>query len=140
MPIFALANAGVPLSGATFEGAQLREALGIGLGLAIGKPLGIVLLPMLGARLGLLRLPRGVGAVQLLVVGAAGGIGFTMALFIAELAFDDPASLEVAKMAVLGGSLVSALASLALGRAVLGAPEAHDGAKTESEAERSTDA
>jgi NhaA family Na+:H+ antiporter len=140
MPIFALANAGVPLAGATFEGAQLREALGIGLGLAIGKPLGIVLVPLVAAKLGLVRLPKGVGAKELLVVGAAGGIGFTMALFIAELAFDDPASLEVAKMAVLAGSLVSALASLALGRIVLRAPSAQVGARTESEAESSTEA
>jgi NhaA family Na+:H+ antiporter len=143
MPVFALANAGVPLSGATFEGAQVDEALGIALGLAIGKPLGIVLLPLAAARLGLVRLPRGVGAKELLVVGTAGGIGFTMALFIAELAFEDAARLEVAKMAVLAGSLVSALASLALGRAVLRAPTPdalHEHpVQTESEAEASTE-
>lgn len=139
MPLFALANAGVALSSTALEGPPLREAIAIGLGLALGKPLGIVLLPLSAAAVGLLRLPRGVGAKELLVAGTAGGIGFTMALFIGELAFDDAARMEAAKMAVLAASLVSALASLALGVLVLPAGPTPTGARTETEAESATE-
>ena len=88
MPLFALANAGVYLGGDSVERA-LRSpiAWGVILGLVIGKPLGIVAAAALGLRLRLGRLPEGVRLCQLLAAGAAAGIGFTVSLFVADLAY-----------------------------------------------------
>jgi len=123
MPVFALANAGVALGGlgGAEAGAGLA-ALGIGAGLVVGKPLGILLLGWLAVRLGLASRPEGVSWTGLLVVGAAGGIGFTMALFIAALAFEGSPFLAVAKLAILAASVVAGLAALLLGWLLLPAP------------------
>jgi Na+:H+ antiporter, NhaA family len=108
MPLFALANAGVPLGqglGAVFTD---RVALGVMAGLVIGKPVGILLLTWVAARLRMGMLPLGVGWPQLVGMAWLGGIGFTMSLFIADLAFGDSgARLTVAKAAILLGSLVA---------------------------------
>ena len=97
MPIFAFANAGVRLDWAHI-GDMIQEPVTIGvvLGLAIGKPLGIVLAAWLAVRFGLAALPKGVSWPQLTGVGMLAGIGFTMSLFINELAFlgGDPAHTE----------------------------------------------
>jgi len=120
MPLFALANAGVSLDGA---GADTSEAtgiaLGIGLGLVVGKPLGVVALSWLAVRLGLASLPRGVSWGGVLVVGCVAGIGFTMALFIGSLAFADAAMLSVAKLSVLVSSALAGMIGLVVGLGVL---------------------
>jgi NhaA family Na+:H+ antiporter len=119
MPLFALANAGVPVGGATLDAGGLRLFLGVTLGLALGKPLGVLGACWLTTRLRLTELPAAVRWRQMLVAGQVAGIGFTMALFIAGLAFPPGPLLETAKLAVLTGSFLSAVAGLLLGRALL---------------------
>src|SRR5690606_22099286 len=85
-----------------------RVAIAVMLGLAVGKPLGIVLFSWLAVRLRIAELPSGVGWRQLVGGGVLSGIGFTMALFIGDLALKDPL-LREAKIGVLTGSVVSAL-------------------------------
>ena len=110
MPIFALANAGVAISGTALDGILVNMIFwGIFLGLLLGKPLGIFGFTWLAVRTGLADLPSGVTWRHVIGAGALAGIGFTMALFIANLAFADPASLETAKMAILSASLTSGL-------------------------------
>jgi NhaA family Na+:H+ antiporter len=111
MPIFALANAGVPLQLTSF-GDPI--AVAVGAGLVIGKPIGIVLFSWIAVRAGLARLPEGIGWPALIGGGVLAGIGFTMALFVAGLALEGPA-LEAAKVGILGASAVAA----AIGMAVL---------------------
>jgi NhaA family Na+:H+ antiporter len=105
MPVFALANAGVALSGAGSLAHSIP--LGILLGLVLGKPLGVTLFAWLAVRSRIADMPHLVTWRH--VHGAAwlGGIGFTMALFIAELAFSDPSRLAAAKLGILCGSLVT---------------------------------
>jgi len=107
MPVFALANAGVALG--TAGGVDIFDpvTLGVILGLMVGKPVGITLAAWAAVRAGLAHLPRGVDGRQILGAGMVGGIGFTMSLFIAALAFGQTAMLADAKLGVLGGSLVS---------------------------------
>lgn len=115
MPIFTLANAGIPLSLASAAKSYLNEiSSGVFFGLVIGKPIGIMLFSALAVRLRLAVLPSGVRWVQLLGVSCVAGIGFTMSIFIANLslAYDE---IIFAKMAVLAASLVSAI----IGGAVL---------------------
>jgi Na+:H+ antiporter, NhaA family len=106
MPVFAFANAGVKLGGRL---THTEIALGIAAGLLIGKPLGITGLSWLAVKLGLADLPQGMS--WRLLHGAAwlGGIGFTMSLFIAMLAFSDAGLVDTAKQAILGGSLIAGL-------------------------------
>jgi Na+:H+ antiporter, NhaA family len=118
VPLFALANAGIELSG-----SQIRAALGstiawgVLIGLVVGKPLGVVVGSRLAMRSGVAEPPAGANGRHLLGIGNAAGIGFTVALFITELAFDDEASQADAKLAILVASVVAALAALAvLGR------------------------
>jgi len=138
MPLFALANAGVELGSASFEGDGTRVFLGIVVGLAIGKPLGIIGLSWLLQRAGLVALPTGVRWPQVGLVGMVAGIGFTMALFIAQLAFPPGPLLETAKLAILLGSALAALIAFASARFLLG-PQPHaGGAQTAEAAEAST--
>lgn len=111
LPVFALANAGVTLDGEVVSGA-LRSAVfwGIVLGLVVGKPIGTTGLAWLASRAGLVTLPEDVSWRQLFGIGLLGGIGFTVALFIAELAFDDLVLVDQAKIAILTASLISAVA------------------------------
>jgi NhaA family Na+:H+ antiporter len=136
MPLFALANAGVPLGSASLSGDGLAVFAGVTVGLALGKLLGILSFSWLSVRLGLAALPRGVSWSGVAVVGLVGGIGFTMALFIAGLALPAGAMLETAKLAILCASLAAALVALAIGRFALPA-RAAAGARDEDEAERS---
>jgi NhaA family Na+:H+ antiporter len=138
MPLFAFANAGVPLGEAGFTGDQRYVFLGIVFGLLAGKPLGILGFSWLGVRLGWARLPSGLGLRHVTLLGSVGGIGFTMALFIAQLAFPAGKSLETAKLAILIASGVAALVSLLFGRLLLRGQSAGVGARSEVEAERST--
>lgn len=124
MPLFALANAGVTLGSVDFSGGGTTVFLGVSLGLLIGKPLGIVAVCLLSTRLGVAALPRGVDWRGLLVVGSVGGIGFTMALFIAQLAFTNPVLLGVSKVAVLSGSLAAGVLGILCGLVLLPKPPA----------------
>ena len=117
MPLFALANAGVTLSGLNLSaGAPLSVAAGIIAGLVLGKPAGIALAAWLAVKLKLCALPKGVTWRHVLLLGLLGGIGFTMSIFIANLAFEDPQLLSAAKFAVLLGSGLAAVLGLLLGR------------------------
>jgi len=116
MPLFALANAGVALGGlGDWSSEATGIALGVGLGLVVGKPLGIVAFSWLAVRIGLASLPRGLSWSGVLVVGCVAGIGFTMSLFIGTLAFTDPSMLAIAKLTVLAASAVAGLVGLVLG-------------------------
>jgi NhaA family Na+:H+ antiporter len=118
LPIFALANAGIPLDAEALDAAgESRIAAAVAVGLVVGKTAGLTLGVLLAVRLGLSGLPAGVRWPHVLGVGALAGIGFTVSLFIANLAFSDPAQLDAAKIGVLGGSIVAA----ALGIAALAA-------------------
>ncbi len=107
MPVFGLANAGVVLSGDLGAAVTHSVSLGVIVGLVVGKQAGITLFSWLAIRLGLASLPRGVTWRQ--VYGAAwlGGIGFTMSIFIANLAFGDTALLPIAKMGILLASITA---------------------------------
>ena len=119
MPLFALANAGI-----SFAGLELRSDLsamlvaGIVLALVVGKPVGIVGATALAVRLGWCRLPPGVTWGGVVLVGCLGGIGFTMSIFVATLAFPDSALLPTAKLAVLAGSVTAGTMALVLGRSL----------------------
>jgi NhaA family Na+:H+ antiporter len=117
MPLFALANAGISLGGLDFASpAAMTLTAGVALGLVIGKPLGIVLASALAVRTRLSALPDDVSWSGVLVVGCLGGIGFTMSIFIANLAFQDEALLSLAKFAVLAASAAAAAIALLIGR------------------------
>jgi NhaA family Na+:H+ antiporter len=112
LPIFALFNAGVAVSGSG-DGSLSLVTLGVFFGLLIGKPIGITLFSWVAVRLGLASLPNGTSWRAVFGIGMLGGIGFTMALFIANLAFPASALLDQAKIGVLSGSVVSALLGVA---------------------------
>lgn len=110
MPVFALANAGVPLGGLGVEALAQPVTAGIALGLFIGKPLGILACVWLATRLGVARLPEGADWLGLLGVAWLAGIGFTMSLFIGVLAFEATGLLDQVRLGVLAGSTLAALA------------------------------
>jgi NhaA family Na+:H+ antiporter len=118
MPIFALANAGVALSAQSLSGESLPVVLGIVLGLVLGKPIGLLGAAWLAVRAGLADLPQGVTWQQMAGVGVLAGIGFTMSLFIAALAFAQPEVLATAKLGILIASLIAGSAGLLLLRQV----------------------
>ena len=107
MPIFALSNAGIALGGGAAAALGHPISLGIVCGLVLGKPLGIATFSWLSARSGLASLPSGVKWRQLLGAGMLGGIGFTMSLFVANLAFGPTPMLETAKVGILMASVIS---------------------------------
>lgn len=106
MPLFALANAGVAVGAA---GPRNPVAIAVILGLVVGKPVGIIGFSFLAVRLRLAELPTGVNWAAMAGAGCLGGIGFTMSLFVADLAFADPVLLDAAKVGILVGSAVSAV-------------------------------
>ena len=123
LPVFALANAGVEL-GAIGKVFSEPVGLGIVLGLVLGKPVGIFLASALAVRLGLGRLPHDTTWPMVLGLGAVGGIGFTVSLFIAGLSFPGAELLtEEAKIAILLASLVAAVVGVVLLLAATRAPE-----------------
>ena len=97
-------------------GQPLSVAAGIVAGLVLGKPAGIVLAAVLAVRMNLCALPKGVSWRHMLLLGLLGGIGFTMSIFIANLAFEDSQLLSAAKFAVLLGSGLAAVLGLLPGR------------------------
>jgi NhaA family Na+:H+ antiporter len=124
MPLFAFANAGVSLSKISFDGDALWVFWGVMVGRVVGKPLGIWGLSRLAERVGLAARPGGVQWRDVGVVGIVGGIGFTMALFIAELAFHTGQLLETSKLAILCASGLSGILSFLAGYRILKVPQA----------------
>ncbi|MCO5166466.1 MAG: Na+/H+ antiporter NhaA [Planctomycetes bacterium] len=115
LPVFALANAGVPLGRGLLDGLLDPVFLGVALGLLVGKPLGICAFSWVAVRLRLGELPGGATWRQLAGVGVLAGIGFTMSLFIAGLAFPGaPGLQDAAKVGVLAASFVAALLGVVL--------------------------
>ena len=110
LPIFGFANAGVSISATGHMSLMSPLGLGIICGLFLGKQIGVLAAVFLARRAKVGALPAGASWRQIYGVAALCGIGFTMSLFIGLLAFDDPAKEAVLKLAVLAGSLLSALA------------------------------
>ncbi|MFM8205841.1 MAG: Na+/H+ antiporter NhaA [Actinomycetales bacterium] len=116
IPIFAFANSGVRLTGSSIESAfNSPIAWGIIVGLAVGKPAGIYLTSKLAVLSKVAQLPEH-NSRSLIATGSTAGIGFTVAIFIAKLAFTDTAIQDLAVTAVIVGSIISALASILLFR------------------------
>lgn len=114
VPIFALANAGVPLSGdAISDAAGSPVTWGVILGLVVAKPLGITLFTWVATLFGF-QLPQGMNWPQFVGMGFAAGIGFTVSIFITGLAFDDGGIIDLAKIGILVASACAAVAALIL--------------------------
>ncbi len=110
VPLFALANAGVDFRGGLFAQAMSSTLTwAITLGLVLGKVLGISAAVWLCVRTGLGRLPVGVRPLHVVGVAAVAGIGFTVSLFIADLAYADAAMVQTAKVGIFAGSIIAAL-------------------------------
>ncbi len=117
MPVFALANAGVGLGDVDFsDSSTMVVMLGVSLGLAVGKPVGIIFISWLAVRMHLAVLPRGVTWSGMLVMGLCAGIGFTMSIFIAGLAFaDQPTILGVTKLSILIAAVIAGILAIVIG-------------------------
>ncbi|MGX2972132.1 Na+/H+ antiporter NhaA [Helicobacter sp. T3_23-1059] len=117
MPLFGFANAGVSLSGADMDFSHILSVdkifLGVVLGLLIGKPLGIFAITFASEKLGIAARPSGISWSQILGAGILGGIGFTMSMFVSDLAFKGTEHFEIAtnisKVAILSGSILSGI-------------------------------
>ena len=107
LPLFAFANAGVPLAGMAVSDLLAPVPLGIAAGLVVGKPVGILGACWIAVRLGWASLPDGGTWLKLYGVSQLAGIGFTMSLFIGTLAFSDPGLQSAVRIGVLGGTIVS---------------------------------
>lgn len=115
LPVFALANAGVVIGGDALEiGDGARVAAAVALALVVGKLVGIAAATFLAVRLRLGLLPAGVDRRSVVGIAALAGIGFTVSLFIAALAYDDPLLVDSAKLGILGGSILSAAVGVAI--------------------------
>jgi len=107
MPIFALANTGISLSGRWFENLAAPHSLGVFAGLFFGKPLGIFLAGFLAVKAGLSQLSGDISWKHIIGAGFLGGIGFTMSIFITLLAFSDPEVIQGTKISILLTSLLA---------------------------------
>jgi NhaA family Na+:H+ antiporter len=115
VPVFAFANTGVVITAESIKDAtQSVIAWGIFFGLVIGKPLGVLIASIAAKRSKLAEFPEGATNSSILATGSAAGIGFTVAIFIANLAFDDAQTQDIAVLAVIVASVASALISLTL--------------------------
>lgn len=120
MPIFAFANTGIEFSGSSLFSAESSTLpLGVILGLLIGKPLGITLLSFIAVKLKLAELPTGINFTHIIGVGLLAGIGFTMSIFITELAFTTEEFTNTAKLSVLVGSVIAGAAGFFILKAKL---------------------
>ena len=120
VPVFAFANTGVVITSESIKTAsQSLIAWGIFFGLVIGKPLGVLFASLLAKRINVADLPEGVTKSSLVATGSAAGIGFTVAIFIANLAFKDSQTQDIAVLAVIVASVVSALLSLVLFKTIV---------------------
>jgi NhaA family Na+:H+ antiporter len=119
VPIFAFANTGVVITNESIRAAsQSLIAWGIFFGLVIGKPLGVLSAALFAKRLKVAELADGVNSSSLLATGSAAGIGFTVAIFIANLAFADAVTQDIAVLAVIVASVVSTVLSIVLFKTV----------------------
>ena len=115
VPLFAFANTGVVITSDSINDAiNSPIAWGIFAGLVIGKPIGVLASVFIARKINLGQYPQGAKSVDILATGSAAGIGFTVAIFIANLAFSDPATQDLAIFAVIIASLVSAVLSVLL--------------------------
>ena len=111
LPIFALANAGIVFTSDTLsEAVSSRITLGVAIALLVGNPLGVLGMTWLAVRLGIGQLPSAVRWRHVLGVGFLAGIGFTVAIFVSGIAFDDPALVAQAKIGIFGASLIAGVA------------------------------
>jgi NhaA family Na+:H+ antiporter len=124
LPLFALANAGVPLDGGVGDALRSPVAQGVVLGLVVGKPLGIAGACWLLVRVRWATLPPGLGLRHLLGAGMLGGIGFTMSIFVSGLAFPDGELEAAAKVGILLASALAGAAGFAFLRVALPLPQA----------------
>ena len=119
LPIFALANTAIVMSGNISDILTENYSLGIALGLIIGKPLGIFLITFIAVKVGLCKLPSDLNWKSVLGVGFLGGIGFTMSIFITLLAFDNETVINNAKFIILLSSLVAGVVGFVFLKATL---------------------
>lgn len=113
IPLFALANAGVTLDGSILQMSPMPAVVpGIFFGLLLGKPIGITLFSYISVKTRLAELPGGVPWKQIFAIGMVAGIGFTMSIFVDNLAFSDPVHLNLGKAAILVTSFVSAICGM----------------------------
>lgn len=120
MPLFALANAGVSLEGVDLsDSSAVTVMAGVILALVVGKPVGILLCSWGLLRLGWCCMPPGMNWSWMWLIGCLAGIGFTMSIFIANLAFANPGLLDAAKLGVLLASVTAAVVGLGLGRVLI---------------------
>lgn len=122
LPLFALANTAIVLGAGSLDGLGSSNGLGIMAGLFVGKPLGITLASLVAVAIGVCRLPGDLGWRHIIGAGMLGGIGFTMSIFITNLAFvDQPETINASKVAILLASLMAGTAGFVWLK-VVGAP------------------
>ena len=110
IPVFALANAGIEISGDSISDAASSDVtIGVIVGLVVGKLVGVSAFTWIAVKSGISALPRGASFVHVVGLAAIAGIGFTVSLFITNLAFDDPTVVDEAKLGILAASLVAAI-------------------------------
>ncbi len=114
LPLFTLANTAIPIKTEFISGISDSHSLGIALGLIIGKPLGILVALFSVIKLNIVKLPNGVSWYDLLSLGCIAGIGFTMSIFITQLAFTNEALVQSSKLTILISSTIAGLIGLAL--------------------------
>lgn len=119
LPIFALANTAIIISGNITQTLSENYSLGIAFGLIFGKPLGIFLLSFLAVTFGLCKLPNDINWKSIFGVGMLSGIGFTMSIFITLLAFENAELINNSKLVILSSSLIAGLAGFLFLRAIL---------------------
>jgi NhaA family Na+:H+ antiporter len=122
IPLFALANAGVTISGGLGDAFSHPVTLGVVLGLVIGKPLGITLFSWAAVRAGVAELPPGISWKAIHAVSWLAGIGFTMSLFVASLAFPDGSLVDESKVGIFAASVLAGLGGWLLLRGVIRQP------------------
>ena len=122
MPLFAFANAGVKIE-LSLQHAEI--GYGILAGLLFGKPLGIMIAALIAVRMGIARLPQAVSWKSMAGYGLLAGIGFTMSLFIAMLAFEDPILVDAAKRGIIAASLLAGVAGAVILRMARSLPDAN---------------
>lgn len=123
LPVFAFANAGIPIRDSMGDAVGSAVTWGVAAGLVIGKPIGITLFAWLAIRFGWAVLPRAIAWRHVIGVALLGGVGFTMSLFITDLAFEDGPTAELARMGVLFGSVTAGLVGYWLLNRTLDHPE-----------------
>ena len=119
VPLFALANTALYIAPGVMQSLQSSEALGIITGLVAGKPIGILLFTGLAVAIGWCKLPEGLEWKHILGVGLLAGIGFTMSIFVALLAFTDQTAIETAKVSIMVASVIAAIVGLLVLRIIL---------------------